>query len=120
MIDVGGNFDPRKLLQMQPSAPQTPIDMYRSDEPPISMQQSPPQIPVSMQESAPQVPISMFGSPPQTPVDNNAIPNVAPYQPVGNGIIPGVSGNVTNLPSKPPGSPQDRWLGTARRQPSYF
>lgn len=100
MIDVTGGFDPRNLLKkppgigMETGGPQDPIDMYRSDMPPGVMGgASPPQTPVSMERSAPQTPISSSFSP-------NQIPNVPPHQPIGGGgVVPGVTGNTTSLPS---------------------
>lgn len=44
--------------------------------------------------------IGMQTSAPQTPVHSNGIPDVAPYQPIGNGILPTVpfGGQKSNLP----------------------
>lgn len=66
MIDVGGNFDPRKLLQSN----------------------------------------SQYGAGNSPGASMTTIPNVAPYQPIGNGIIPTVpfGSGGSNLPREAPDS----------------
>lgn len=86
MIDVGGNFDPRKLLHKP--AMQTDMSMGSSAM------------------NMPRAPQMGGGSPMQGPAMNRSnvvqpppIPNVASHQPLGNGIMPSVTGTTSSLPA---------------------